>query len=45
MLELVDGLTLYHGSYCEVSNQYCFKTEKALECLEFVEGEKIWLKK
>ncbi len=29
----------------KLKNQYCFKTEKALECLKFVEGEKIWLKK
>lgn len=28
-----------------LKDQYCFKTEKALECLHFVEGEKIWLKK
>lgn len=80
MLKLVNGLTLYHGSYCEVNNpqlekcekrkafgimgskeadefcirrllpnklknQYCFKTIKALECLQFMESEKIWLKK
>lgn len=29
----------------KLKNQYCFKTEAALECLHFVEGEKIWLKK
>ncbi len=28
-----------------LNDQYCFKTERALECLRFVEGEKIWLKK
>lgn len=28
-----------------LKDQYCFKTTKALECLQFVEGEKIWLKK
>ena len=28
-----------------LKDQYCFKTEKALECLHFIEGEKIWLKK
>lgn len=27
-----------------LNDQYCFKTERALECLRFVEGEKIWLK-
>ena len=25
-------------------DQYCFKTEAAIECLKFVKGEKIWLK-
>ena len=25
-------------------NQYCFKTKEAIECLKFVNGEKIWLK-
>lgn len=29
----------------KLKDQYCFKTEAALECLCFVEGEKIWLKK
>ena len=28
-----------------LKDQYCFKTERALECLHFVKGEKIWLKK
>lgn len=28
-----------------LKNQYCFKTEKALECLRFIEGERIWLEK
>ncbi len=28
-----------------LKDQYCFKTEKALEYLNFLEGEKIWLKK
>lgn len=28
-----------------LKDQYCFKTKKAIECLQFVEGEKIWLKK
>lgn len=28
-----------------LKDQYCFKTEKALKSLQFVEGEKIWLKK
>ena len=28
-----------------LKNQYCFRTEKAIECLEFERGEKIWLKK
>lgn len=85
MNELLNGVTLYHGSYCEVKqpslakcakrkdfgrgfyltssreqadefcikqllpnklkDQYCFKTERALECLKFVKGEKIWLGK
>lgn len=27
-----------------LENQYCFKTGKAIECLEFVGGEKIWMK-
>lgn len=26
-----------------LKDQYCFKTEKSLECLRFIEGEKIWL--
>ena len=29
----------------KLKNQYCFKTIKALECLQFMESEKIWLKK
>lgn len=29
----------------KLKDQYCFKTEKALTCLNFVGGEKIWLKK
>ena len=28
----------------KLKNQYCFKTEAAIECLKFVKGEKIWLK-
>ena len=28
-----------------LKDQYCFKTARALECLRFVEGEKIWLRK
>ena len=28
----------------KLKDQYCFKTENALKCLKFMEGEKIWLK-
>ena len=28
-----------------LKDQYCFKTEKALECLHFVKGKRIWLKR
>ena len=28
----------------KLKDQYCFKTESAIECLKFVKGEKIWLK-
>ena len=28
----------------KLKDQYCFKTEAAIECLKFVEGEKVWLK-
>lgn len=28
----------------KLKDQYCFKTEVAIECLKFVKGEKIWLK-
>ncbi len=28
----------------KLKNQYCLKTEAAIECLKFLEGEKIWLK-
>ena len=28
----------------KLKDQYCFKTENAIECLKFVESEKIWLK-
>ena len=28
----------------KLKDQYCLKTEDALKCLQFVEGEKIWLK-
>lgn len=28
-----------------LKDQYCFRTEKSLECLNFERGEKIWLKK
>lgn len=27
----------------KLKNQYCFKTEAAVECLKFLEDEKIWL--
>lgn len=27
----------------KLKDQYCFKTLKSLECLEFIGGEKIWL--
>lgn len=40
MHELVNGLLPD-----KLKDQYCFKTIEALECLRFVEGEKIWLKK
>ena len=29
----------------KLKNQYCFKTREALECLDFMEGEKVWLNK
>ena len=29
----------------KLKDQYCFKTVEAIKCLEFVEDEKIWLKK
>ncbi len=104
MIKLDNGMTLYHGSYCEVSkpdlskcakdkdfdiiggkiaddmtnitlvtyingafgevgsdeadslcigrllperlkDQFCFRSDKALSALEFVQGEKIWLNK
>lgn len=28
-----------------LEDQFCFKTERALDCLHFVEGERIWLQK
>lgn len=28
----------------KLKDQYCFKTKAAIECLKFVEGEKVWLK-
>ena len=28
----------------KLKDQYCFKTETAIECLKFIEGEKVWLK-
>ncbi|MBU5479681.1 DUF3990 domain-containing protein [Blautia sp. MSJ-19] len=28
----------------KLKDQYCFKTEAAIDCLKFVKGEKIWLK-
>lgn len=28
----------------KLKDHYCFKTEKAIDCLKFVKGEKIWLK-
>ena len=28
----------------KLKNQYCFKTKAAIECLKFMEGEKVWLK-
>ncbi len=47
MLELSDGMLLYHGSYCEVrtpdlEDQFCFRTDEGLKCLSFVESEQIW---
>lgn len=51
MLNLVDGMVLYHraDAFCisrllpdRLENQYCFRTERALECLEFMESEKVW---
>ncbi|SFN91606.1 hypothetical protein SAMN04487831_1053 [Pseudobutyrivibrio sp. UC1225] len=29
----------------KLQDQLCFRTDKALSCLEFIEGEKIWLNK
>ncbi|MCQ2527579.1 MAG: DUF3990 domain-containing protein [Saccharofermentans sp.] len=29
----------------KLQDQYCFRTEKALKCLKYIESEKIWLKK
>lgn len=29
----------------KLKDQYCFKTEKAIGCLTFVESEKVWIKK
>ena len=29
----------------KLKDQYCFKTEKAISCLTFVESEKIWIRK
>lgn len=26
-----------------LQNQYCFRTEKALRCLTFVESEQVWI--
>lgn len=28
-----------------LENQYCFRTKKAIECLTFVESERIWIQK
>lgn len=28
----------------KLKDQYCFKTNSAIECLKFIESEKIWLK-
>ena len=28
----------------KLKDQYCFKTNAAIACLKFVEGEKVWLK-
>lgn len=28
-----------------LKNQYCFKTDKSLECIKFIGSEKIWLKR
>lgn len=28
----------------KLKDQYCFKTEAAIDCLKFVKGEKIWLR-
>ena len=29
----------------KLQNQLCFRSKKALDCLEFVEGEKIWVRR
>lgn len=29
----------------KLEDQYCFRTEKAINCLEFVESEKVWIRK
>lgn len=29
----------------KLKDQYCFRTPKAIDCLEFVESEKVWIKK
>lgn len=47
MLELSDGMLLYHGSCCEVKvpdleKGGCFSTNDSLKCLSFVESEQIW---
>ena len=46
MLELKDGLILYHGSYCEVKEPdlgKCAKRKDFGQGLKFVEGVKICL--
>jgi hypothetical protein len=55
MQKLSDGMLLYHGSstadeICiaqlipeRLKDQYCFRTNAALECISFVESEKIWI--
>lgn len=54
MIELFDGMLLYHGSYTAIKDidlakkqliperlqdQFCFKTQDAINCLEFIRSE------